>query len=164
MSEVAVMLNLLEYVRTRSLQTLDEVAKCPDPMAVLRWQPGPGRANIGWQLTHIGITEELTGTERLKGTVPAFGDLVPRFKVGSTPDQNVPGVDEIRHVLAETRAHLNATLSEFRDDQLDTIPPWYTERGWTLRRLLQILVWHESHHQGQAHITWNLWKAAHQTA
>lgn len=161
MSEVGVMLNLLEFVRTRTIGTLDEISKLPDPAAALRWQPGPGRAHLGWQLTHIGITEELTATERLQGSVPAFGELVPRFKIGSVPDHDVPGLDQIRQILTESRAHLIATLSEFRDDQLDVIPPWYTERGWTLRRLMQILVWHECHHQGQAHLTLNLWKAAH---
>jgi uncharacterized damage-inducible protein DinB len=159
MSEVAVLLNLLEYVRTRTLGTLDEIAKLPDPAATLRWQPGPGRASIGWQLTHIGITEELTATERLNGTVPAFEDLVPRFKFGSVPDGNVPDVATIRQVLETSRAHLAATLSQIKDEELDSIRPWYQERGWTLRRLMQILVWHESHHQGQAHLTLNLWKA-----
>jgi hypothetical protein len=161
MSEVAIMLNLLEYTRIRLLGTLDEVLKLPDPAAVLAWQPGPGRAHIGWQITHVGITEELTATERLLGTAPAYPDLVPRFKFGSKPDQNVPDAATIREVLSSTRAHLVETLSKIKDDQLDTIPAWYTERGWSLRRILQILVWHESHHQGQAHITLNLWKASH---
>lgn len=160
MSEVSVLLNLLEFVRTRTLATLDEVARLPDPATVLRWQPGPGRAHVGWQLTHIGITEELTATERLNETPPAYAELVPRFKVGSVPDENVPDVATIRSFLDEARSHLMVALSKFTDADLDTIPKWYTERGWTVRRLMQILVWHESHHQGQAHLTLNLWKAA----
>ena len=159
MSEVAVMLNLLEFVRTRTLGTLDEISRLPDPMAALRWQPGPGRAHLGWQLTHIGITEELTATERLNGTVAEYADLVPRFKGGSVPDQNVPDVATIRQILDTSRAHLVETLSQIKDEELDTIRPWYHERGWTLRRMMQILVWHESHHQGQAHLNLNLWKA-----
>jgi len=161
MSEVAVVLGLLEYVRTRTIGTLDEISRLPDPASVLRWAPGPGRAHIGWQLTHIGITEELTATERLNGTTPAYPDLVPRFKVGSVPDQNVPDVSTIRQILETSRGHLVETLSQIKDNELETIRPWYQERGWTLRRLLQILVWHESHHQGQAHLTLNLWKANH---
>lgn len=161
MSEVNIMLNLLEFVRTRTMGTLDEIAKLPNPAAALTWHPGEGRAHLGWQLTHIGITEELTATERLKGTPPAYADLVPRFKVGSVPDQNVPDINTIREILMTSRAHLVQTLSQIRDDELDTIRPWYQERGWTLRRLMQILAWHESHHQGQAHITLNLWKASH---
>ena len=159
MNEVTVMLNLLEHVRTRTLATLDEISKLPDPAAALVWQPGLGRAHLGWQLTHIGITEELTATERLKGTVPAYADLIPRFKIGSVPDQSVPDIGTIRQILNTSRAHLVETLSEIKDEELDTIRPWYTERGWTLRRLMQILVWHESHHQGQAHLNLNLWKA-----
>ena len=159
MSEVAIMLNLMDFVRTRTIATLDEIAKLPDPAAALVWQPGPGRAHLGWQLTHIGITEELTATERLKGTPAAFADLIPRFKIGSVPDQNVPDVETIRQILNVSRAHLSQTLSEIKDEELDTIRPWYTERGWTLRRLMQILVWHESHHQGQAHLNLNLFKS-----
>ena len=130
----------------------------PDPAATLRWQPGIGRAPLGWQLTHIGITEELTATERLRGIAPAYADLVPRFKVGSVPDENVPDIGTIRQILDTSRAHLVETLSQINDDELDSIRPWYQERGWTLRRLMQILVWHESHHQGQAHLNLNLWK------
>lgn len=161
MSEVTVMLNLLEFTRTRTIGTLDEITRLADPAAAIRWQPGTGRAHLGWQLTHIGITEELTATERLKGTAPAYADLVPRFKIGGVPDQNPPDVTMIRQILETSRAHLVETLSQIRDDELDTIRPWYQERGWTLRRLLQILVWHESHHQGQAHLNLNLWKVNH---
>jgi hypothetical protein len=161
MSEVSTMINLLEFVRTRTITTLEEVSRQADPAAVLRWQPGPGRAHLGWQLTHIGITEELTATERLNGTVPAFAELAPRFKVGSIPDDNVPSLAMIRQILDESRSHLVKTLSKIKDEELETIRPWYQERGWTLRRLLQILVWHESHHQGQAHLNLNLWKASH---
>jgi len=161
MSEVAVLLNLLEFIRTRTLATVEEISRLSDPGAALRWQPGPGRAHLGWQLTHIGITEELTATERLNETAPAYADLVPRFKVGSVPDENVPDLGTIRTIFDESRIHLVAALSKFTDADLETIPPWYRERGWTVRRLMQILVWHESHHQGQAHLTLNLWKAAH---
>ena len=35
------------------------------------------------------------------------------------------------------------------------------ERGWNIGKALQIIAWHEPHHQGQAHITLNLYKAAH---
>ena len=90
---------------------------------------------------------------------PAFPDLVPRFKFGSVPDDNIPSVDLVRQVLTESRQHVLACFSKFSDSDLDTILPWYRERGWNIRRILQILIWHEAHHQGQAHITFNLWKA-----
>ena len=160
MATVPVMLDVMELCRTRTLATLDEIAKLPNPAAVLGWRPGSGRAHIGWQLTHIGITEELTSSERMQGTAPAFADLVPRFKFGSVPDDNIPSVELIRQVLEQSRLHVRDCFSKVQEADLDTIPEWYRERGWTIRRILQILIWHEAHHQGQAHITLNLWKAA----
>ena len=162
MSAIGVMLDVMELCRLRTLATLDEIAKLPNPAAVFGWRPGIGRAHIGWQLTHIGITEELTSTERINGTAPAFPDLVPRFKFGSTPDDNIPSVDLIRQVLAESRRHVQDCFSKIDDNDLEKIPDWYRERGWNIRRILQILIWHEAHHQGQAHITLNLWKATQQ--
>lgn len=159
MTAIAVMLDVMELNRTRTLATLDEIAKLPNAAAVLGWRPGVGRAHIGWQLTHIGITEELTATERMHGLPPAFAELVPRFKFGSVPDDDIPSVELIRQVLTESRKHVQASFSKLGDSDLETIPEWYCERGWNIRRILQILIWHEAHHQGQAHITFNLWKA-----
>ena len=67
MNTINVMLDVMEVCRVRTLLTLEEIAKQPDPAAVLGWRPGPERAHLGWQLTHIGITEELTATERMRG-------------------------------------------------------------------------------------------------
>ena len=159
-STIAVMLDAMELNRIRTLVTLDEIAKLPNPQAVLGWRPGPGRAHIGWQLTHIGVTQQLTATERLRGTSPAFPELAPRFKFGSVPDDNIPPIDLIRQVLSESRLHIQECFAKFNEGDLETIPDWYRERGWNIRRILQILSWHEGHHQGQAHITFNLWKAA----
>ncbi len=48
-------------------------------------------APFGWQLMHIGITEEIFATERLAPEKPkAFADLWPRFRGGSTPDDDAP--------------------------------------------------------------------------
>lgn len=160
MTAINVMLDVLELTRMRTLVTLDEIAKLPNPVSVLGWRPGPGRAHIGWQLTHVGITEELTATERIVGTPPAYPDLVPRFKFGSVPDDNIPAVELIRTVLSDSRRHIQECFAKIGDDELERIPDWYRERGWNIRRILQILIWHEAHHQGQAHITFNLWKAA----
>ena len=160
MSVIEVTIDIWDWNRSRTLATLDEIAQMPDPQAVLGWRPGPGRAHIAWQLTHIGITEELFATERLLGTKPAYPDLVPRFKGGSTPDETIPTVGQIRDVLTNAREHLVSTMSAFTDDDLGTIPEAFRERGWTLGKILQVLTWHEPHHQGQAHITLNLWKAA----
>lgn len=160
MSFIETCLSQWELNRTRTLAKLDEIAKLPNADAVLGWRPGPGRAHIAWQLMHIGVTEELFATERFIGTAPAFPDLLPRFRGGSTPDDNIPTVDRIRDVLDASRTHLQQTVSTFQESDLATIPPALKERGLSIGQGLQILAWHEAHHQGQAHITFNLWKAA----
>jgi DinB superfamily len=161
--EVESFTRLIESSRERTLGLLETVAKLRDPAAALAYRPGPGRAHIGWQLTHIGITEELFATERLvPDKSPAWPDLVPRFKGGSTPDDNLPSIDTIRDVLNVSRQHLLATLAEYGDDRITEIPAAFASRGWTIRTILHVIAWHEPHHQGQAHLTLNLFKAAHE--
>jgi uncharacterized damage-inducible protein DinB len=164
MSIIETAIQSIQFNRTRTLATLDKVAQEPDPLRVLGWRPGSGRAHIAWQLMHVGITEELFATERLvPGSQPTFAELVPRFKGGSTPDDNTPSAAEIRRVLAESREHLLATLRRFSDSDLsltpETLPDRLREQNFTLRNVLSLLSWHEAHHQGQAHITLNLYKA-----
>ena len=154
----------IQFNRQRTLATLDKVSQEPDPQRVLGWRPGPGRAHIAWQLMHVGITEELFATERLvPGAKPQFAELVPRFKGGSTPDDDIPTPADIRRLLSDSREHLLATLRRFTDADLamtpQTLPERLREQRFTLRAVLQLLSWHEAHHQGQAHITLNLYKA-----
>ncbi len=160
MSLLTCIKDIWEFNRSRTLATLDDIAKQPDPTAVLGWRPGPGRAHIAWQLMHVGVTEELFATERLFGRTAGFTDLIPRFKGGSTPDDNIPSADQIREVLNASRQHLLEGLTQLTEADLSRIPEsgLLKERGWTFAKALQIINWHEAHHQGQAHITLNLWK------
>jgi hypothetical protein len=109
---------------------------------------------------HIGITEELFASERLAPhKAGAFTDLWPRFRGGSTPDDDIPSPALIRKVLAESRERLIVTLSEFGDERLEEVPAALAEKKWNILTVAHILGWHEAHHQGQAHITFNLFKA-----
>src|SRR5258707_15543092 len=157
---VEMTLQLIDFNRERTLATLATIEKLPDPAKALGWRPGPGRAHIAWQITHLGITEELFASERLLGTAPAYADLVPRFKGGSTPDDNIPALSTIRDVLAQSREHLRKTLSQLTEADLAKIPPALKERGISIGKALQIILWHEPHHQGQAQNTLNLFKAS----
>ncbi len=154
------MLQLFDFNRERTLGTLATIEKLPDPAKALGWRPGPGRAHIGWQIMHIGITEELFATDRFLGTLPAYAELVPRFKGGSTPDENIPSLSSIRDVLAQSREHLRQTVLHLTEADLAKVPPALKERNVTIGKALHIISWHEGHHQGQAHITLNLFKAA----
>jgi uncharacterized damage-inducible protein DinB len=162
MSTTQTLLKSYEFNRNRTLDLLSTIEKMPNSQAVLAWRPGPGRAHIGWQLMHVGITEEIFATERLAPEkAAAFTDLWPRFRGGSTPDDDVPSVESIRRILGETRAHLIGTLSGYDDGRLEEIPPALAARKITIGTVLQIISWHEAHHHGQAHITLNLYRAAH---
>lgn len=154
------MLQLYDFNRERTLATLAAIEKLPDPAKALGWRPGPGRAHIGWQIMHVGITEELFASDRFLGTPPAYADLVPRFRGGSTPDDNIPTLSSIREVLAQSREHLRKTISQFTAADLERIPPALKERGLSIGKALYVIAWHEPHHQGQAHITLNLFKAS----
>lgn len=157
MSTTQTLIKSYAFYRERTLGLLDKIAEQANPQAALAWRPGPGRAPIGWQLMHIGITEEIFATERLMPEKPAaFADLWPRFRGGSTPDDNVPDVATIHNVLGESRVHLLETLSHYGDDRLGEIPPALAARKLTVLDVLHIIGWHEAHHQGQAHITLNL--------
>jgi len=111
-------------------------------------------------LMHIGVTEELFASERLAPDKPGkWTELWPRFRGGSKPDDDVPTLAEIRDLLAASRQRLLETLATYNDDRLGEIPPALAERKLTMRDVLFLLSWHESHHQGQAHATLNSYKA-----
>lgn len=161
MSVIANFRRTYEFNRGRTLGVLDRIEKDADPMKVLGWRPGPGRAHVAWQLMHIAITEELFATERLAPPAkPQWAELVPRFKGGSTPDDNIPRPEEIRNILGQSREHLLATISKIGEGGLEARPDAFKERGWSVHDVLNVIAWHEPHHQGQAHITLNLYKAA----
>lgn len=162
MSTIAVMKNAWAFNRGRTLALLDSIAEHDQSAAILGWRPGPGRAHIAWQIMHVAITEELFATERLKNTAADYADIIPRFKGGSTPDDDIPSLDLIREVLEHSRNHLLQTIDTFTDADLGTQPSeLLKQRGWTVETVLNVLAWHEGHHQGQAHLTLNLWKSQH---
>jgi hypothetical protein len=155
------LISFLEFARKRTLGMLDELAKRPDAQAALGWRPGPGRAHMGWQLMHIGATDDRHLHVRMaaKAGDPSNAEFVRRFAGGSTPDDNIPTLDEIRRYLSERR---QAVLDFFRsldDSKLGQKPN--EQAPWSYQEWAQVLTWHEAHHQGQAHLTLNLYKAAH---
>lgn len=162
MSTYDVLQRHYKFNRARTNAMLDDIEKLPNPDEALGWRPAAGRAHIAWQVMHIGVTEEIFATERLAPEKEgAFTDLWPRFRGGSTPDDDIPSLADIRSTLETAREHLFATLDGFPDDRLKEIPPPLKERGLTMLDVLHIISWHEAHHQGQAHAVLNLYKASH---
>lgn len=161
MSTISILTKSMEFNRARTLATLDEIEKLAHPQAVLAFRLGPGRAHVGWQLMHIGITEEIFASERLAPEKPGkWTELWPRFRGGSKADDDAPSAAAIRQILAGSRGRLLETLSTYSDDRLGEIPPPLAERKLTIHDVLHILSWHESHHQGQAHAMLNSYRAS----
>ena len=148
----------LEFVRKKTLDTLDAIAKRPDAAELLAWRPGPGRAHVAWQLMHVAATDDRHLGVRMKGGDPAAPENVRRFAGGSTPDESVPSADEIRRYLTDRRAAMLDHLMSLSDGDLSKKPN--EQAPWTYETWFQVLTWHEAHHQGQAHLVINLYKAA----
>jgi hypothetical protein len=150
--------SFLEFTRKKTLDTLDAIAKRPDAAELLAWRPGPGRAHIAWQLMHIAATDDRHLGVRMKGGEPANAEYVKRFAGGSTPDENVPTVDEIRKYLTERRTSMLEHLMGLTDADLAKKPN--DQAPWEYCTWFQVLTWHEAHHQGQVHLSVNLYKAS----
>jgi uncharacterized damage-inducible protein DinB len=95
----------------------------------------------------------------MTGGEPREPELVRRFAGGSTPDDNIPTIDEIRRYLTAQRTEVLEHVKKLPDSALATKPT--AQAPWTYQEWLKVLAWHEAHHQGQAHITFNLYQAAH---
>jgi DinB family protein len=149
----------LDFSRNKLLNTLDLIEKSgQDPAKVLAWRPGPGRAHIGWQAMHCAATHDKYVNVNLKGGKARDEARVTNFGGGSTPsDQNVPD-------LASIRAALETDYRAFRDYVGGMTPADFGRKlasGRTIGESIVLLTWHEAHHQGQIHLTWNLYKQAH---
>ncbi|HEX4149471.1 MAG TPA: DinB family protein, partial [Pirellulales bacterium] len=132
MNTVQTLIKSYQFNRDRTLGLLEKFEQQPDPVRALGWRPGAGRAHAGWQFMHVAITEEIFATERLAPEKPAaFAELWPRFRGGSTPDDQIPPPAEMRRVLAESREHLLATLSSISEDRLGEIPAAMAARKLT---------------------------------
>jgi hypothetical protein len=159
---VAALIDVLEFTRQKTLTFIDNLAKQPNAAAILGWRPGPGRAHIGWQLMHIAATDDRHLHVRVKQGQPQQPRLVERFAGGSTPDDTIPTLDEIRTYLSAQREELLAFARTLDDSALATKPN--EQLPWNYRDWLKTLAWHEAHHQGQAHLTLNLFRIANDPA
>jgi uncharacterized damage-inducible protein DinB len=155
----AVLIESLDWNRQKTLALLDSIAKLGDPQTVLAWRPGPGRAHLAWQLMHIAATDDRHVHVRMLGGQPQEATFVQRFAGGSTPDEEIPTLGEIRRYLEVQRKELIAHLKTLDDTKLGVKPN--EQAPWTYGEWLRVLAWHEAHHHGQAHLTLNLYKAAH---
>jgi hypothetical protein len=151
--------HLLEVSRKRMNEFIDAIAARPDAASVLGWRPGPGRAHLAWQFMHVGATDDRHLNVRMRGGQPVSPEFVRRFAGGSSVDDEIPSIETIREYLTERRRDMIAHLHRLNEADLSAKPaadaPWVYEEWFT------VLAIHESHHHGQAHLTYNLYRALH---
>jgi uncharacterized damage-inducible protein DinB len=149
---------MLDTVRARLLASLETIEKAGQDVAkALAWRPAPGRAHIAWQAMHCAATHDKYLNVFIKGGQPRNPQLVEAFGGGSTPsDHQVPTLAQIRDALAGS---FEAFKEYLRTADLAKVvgPP---DRRRTIAEAAMLMAWHEAHHQGQIHLTWNLYRQA----
>lgn len=157
------LLAAMDFARARLLATLDTIEKSGQESAkVLAWRPGPGRAHMAWQFAHCAATHHKHLYVTLQGKPIPDEAFVAAYAGGSTPsDQNVPTASALRDRLASTYADFRKFIASLGEQDLVNrkVGPAGKER--LLSEWIMLYTWHEAHHQGQIHLTWNLYKAAH---
>ena len=153
------LVGMLELVRGKTRGLVDAIAGLPDPSKVLGWRPGPGRAHIAWQFMHVAATDDRHLNVRMKGGEAHSPEYVRRFAGGSTPDDDIPPIAEIIKYMTDRRNDLLAHLRSLSEADLAKKPNDAAQ--WPYGEWFQVLIWHEGHHHGQAHITFNLYRASH---
>ncbi|MBE7437022.1 MAG: DinB family protein [Spirochaetales bacterium] len=145
----------LEFSRGRVDALLEDIEKTGRADTVLQWRAGAGRAPIGWQLMHIAASEDgmasgMIGKEPV--TSAAFSTEFRSFK--ELP-QTIPPFAEVRRYLTESRTALLRAVDRF-DSPLEQKPT--PDARFDYGTAFKIIQWHEPHHHGQAHATFNLYK------
>ncbi len=166
MMDKTTLLAALDFSRARLLGSLDSIEKSgQDITTVLAWRPAPGRAHIGWQAMHCAATHDRYLNVRIKGGTETDETLVEKYAGGSTPsDDNIPSLSQIREKLATQFAALKEYISNASADELARVQDFPNNVKRTIAESIMLLTWHEAHHQGQIHLTWNCYKAAHGVA
>lgn len=155
-----------DYSRARLLGILDAIEKSGANVGdVLAWRPGPGRAHVGWQAMHCAATHDRYLNVALLNSKALDEALVADFGGGSTPsDQKVPTLSEIRAQLEKHYANVRKFIESAAPGDFDKKHKLANGNERSVGESLLLLAWHEAHHQGQIHLTWNLYKAAHPSA
>ncbi len=161
----ATLLAGMEFARARLLGSLTGIEKACEPTShdvnkVLAWRPGPGRAHIAWQAMHCAATHDRYVNVRLKGGKESDIELVQNFAGGSTPsDTLIPTLPEIRAALEKHYNVFKEYVAAASAEDLARVTDFPNNIKRTVAESIILLTWHEAHHQGQIHLTLNMYKA-----
>ena len=157
-------LALLRQNRVRTNQLISSIEKTGKTADILKWRPGKDRANIGWQLTHIAYREDQMLVETLQGQGKdklAALDEIKAYMDLKHPGDHPPELAVIQWYLGEERRNLQIFIEGLDFSKIDANTPGERKKPLTYRDALRGLIFHEAHHHGQAHITFNLYKLSH---
>jgi len=152
----------MDFSRTRLLGSLEAIEKSgQDVNKVLAWRPGPGRAHLGWQFAHCAATHDRYVNVRIKAGLPADAAYCDAFGGGSTPsDANVPTVAQLREKLTTNLEAFKSYVNSLDAAGLERKITLPNGNVISIAESVLMMAWHEAHHQGQIHLTWNLYKEA----
>ena len=160
--DATTLLSMLDFAHARLLGSLDAIEKSGEPAGqVLLWRPAPNRAHIAWQALHCAATHDKYFNVMIKGLAqPSDPSLVESFGGGSIPtDKTAPTLGHIRAALDKHFTPLRSFVSQLTATEAERVvgPP---DRQRKIGDAIVLLAWHEAHHQGQLHLTWNLYRQA----
>ena len=111
---------------------------------------------------HLAATHDRYINERLLHQAVKDEQLCKNFAGGSTPsDENAPDLQTILQTLEKHYANARTYLLSLRADEINQVMEFPNNVKRTIGECFVVLAFHEAHHQGQMHLTWNLYKAAH---
>ena len=146
----------LDYHRNGVDELLAKIEKSPDPAGALAFRPGKDRAQIGWQLMHIAAADDSLLNGMLTTNEPLSAAHVETYQGSKRTPDEIPDLPLIKKYLKDTRDNLKTFIADMDMSKLNEKPH---EKSWgTHLAGLQNALFHEAHHQGQAHLTFNLYK------
>ena len=153
----------VDFARSKLLASLDAIEEGAgaDLQKALAWRPAPGRAHVAWQAMHCAASHHKYLHLRYLGRAePTDRQLCADFAAGSVPsDANVPDLATIRATLARTFDEYRAYAAGAGAAELARVLTMPNGQQRTVGESIQLMAWHESHHQGQIHLTWNCYQA-----
>ncbi len=161
--DIKTLLAAIDFGRARLLGSLTAIEKSGvDTADAITWRPGPARAHIAWQAMHCAATHDSYLNVRILGKTPTDPQLVSAYGGGSTPsDQNIPDLATIRQTLEKHLGAFRDFVASATPEQLAVVNDFPNNVKRSVAESIILLTWHETHHQGQIHLTWNCYKAAH---
>lgn len=153
---------MLDFAHARMMGSLDAIAAAGEkPAEILLWRPAKNRAHIAWQALHCAATHDKYLNVNLKGLPhPTNPELVTRYGGGSVPsDEGQPTLEAIRTTVQRHFGELRNFVAALTPaDMQRMVGP--ADRQRPLGDAIVLLAWHYAHHQGQLHLTWNLYRQA----